>query len=155
MLKRIVAILALSLAAGGQAFAQTDTPTQTPTNTPTNTPTQTVVPRDGKTDFAAWVHLSVRVDPGSLNLGSSEEEAVTVPGIQIGDPIICSYPSAFEGALVHSGTRVIANNRVGIRISSLVNSTNGAALDWDCVWFDRTQVWQTPGPAPTVTNTPS
>ncbi len=149
MLKRALILLACLLV-GGEALAQTNTPTLTPTNTPT----QTVVPRDGKSDFAAWVHISVRVDPASLNLGQSAETVVAVPGIQIGDPIICSVPASLDGALVHSGTRVVANNSVAIRISSLVNSTNDTGRDWDCIWFDRTQAIQTPGPAPTVTNTP-
>jgi flagellar basal body L-ring protein FlgH len=153
-MRKLLLTLLIGLSIGGEALAQTNTPTNTATNTPTNTPTQTVVPRDGKTDFAAWVHQSVRVDPASLNLGESEEVIVNVRGIQIGDPITVQIPASLEAALVFSGARVVANNRVAIRVTSLVNSTNGTGRDWRIIWFDRTQVSQTPGPAPTVTNTP-
>lgn len=154
-------VLAIVGMAGTPVFAQTDTPTQTPTNTPTNTPTQTLAPKatPGATDFGAFQYGSFRLDPPALNLGQSNEAEITIPGIKQGDLIVVYIPASLEAALVHSGTRIIANNRIGVRLSSLVNSTNGSARDWTYLWFSRTQnnCQGSPncGPAPTVTNTPT
>jgi hypothetical protein len=172
-MRRLAAlVVAAGLFVGFPVLAQTDTPTSTPTdtptvtptvtptstNTPTNTPTFTptvakIPDRSAPTDFMAIQYGSFRLDPASITGDQSAWTNVIIPGLQKGDIVVLYPPATLETALVYSGARIVTNNTLGVRLSAM-GTTDGAALDWQYIWWNRTQQNQKALDAPTVTPTP-
>jgi len=141
--------LALLFAGVSGAFAATPTPTLIP---------KTDVNRKA-TDFKAMTYQEVAVDPAQINAGACGETTVLIASLQQGDMVVMSYPASLEDGLVYSGTRIIGNNQLNIRLCNHTGgNVNGAARTWSLVWWDRTPENTGLGvatPIPGLTNTPT
>ena len=140
MFRVLVTAAAMTMLVASGAWAQTNTPTNTATNTPTPTNTPTLMPKatEGSTDFRAYQYGSFRLDPASISTDTCLISNVIIPGLKPGDQIVLSVPSALETALFYSGNRIVSNNTLGVRLCA-GTTTDGAALDWEYLWFSRTQ----------------
>lgn len=66
--------------------------------------------------------VTVAVDLGSVAANTSEEETATVPGVKVGDLIVC-MDSALSAGQVIAQARVSAANTVTLQV---INTTAGA-----------------------------
>ncbi len=82
---------------------------------------------------------TVSIDPASIAADESDETAVTISGVAVGDEVTFFTPASLETGLAFSGSRVSAANTVQHRLSNVTEgAVNGAALTWSYIWFDLT-----------------
>lgn len=68
--------------------------------------------------------VTATVDLGSVAANTSEEETATVPGVLVGDMVVC-MDSALEAGIVVANARVSAANTVTLQV---INTT-GSGVD--------------------------
>lgn len=77
-------------------------------------------------NVASMTVLSVAVDLGSVAANTSEEETATVPGVKVGDVIVC-MDSALSAGQVISQARVSAADTVTLQVINTTASAIDAA----------------------------
>jgi hypothetical protein len=82
----------------------------------------------------------VAIDPGSIAAATSTEQAVTIPGVEVGDIVIAMAPASLENDIAVSAIRVSAADTVQLRFSNIdnTNAIDGASRTWTFLVLDLT-----------------
>jgi hypothetical protein len=91
------------------------------------------------THYSALHYDAVSVNPASIATVTRGSVDVTVPGIAVGDMVVCYPPAALNDDLLYVGCRVTAANTVRLYLyNPTVGAIDDGALTWEFAWWDRT-----------------